>query len=172
MKSFRVSGGASKEGLFTTVEGKTAAACALWTLLELFLADVLHEPAGLDEPLHEGWDRPGAVGLPAGQVLDFPVDQVDGEPVAFLQFLRGIDRLEERQPDVEGVAVENPGEALRDDDGDAGSLDGDGGVLPGGAAAEVSPPTITSPGETVEANSGFPSAKACFASKAPSETLQ
>ena len=34
------------------------------------------------------------------------------------------------------------------------------------------PPTITSPGETVEANSGFPSAKACFASKAPSETLQ
>src|SRR5699024_2064734 len=39
--------------------------------------------------------------------------------------------------DVDGVAVENPGEAGRDDAGRAAGLDGHGGVLPGGAAAEV-----------------------------------
>ena len=44
------------------------------------------------------------------------------------------------RPDVDGVAVEDPGEALGDDAARAAGLDNQGGVLTGGAAAEVAAP--------------------------------
>ena len=47
--------------------------------------------------------------------------------------------LENGQAHVKGVAVEDPGEAPGDHPGDARGLQGDGGVLPGGAAAEILP---------------------------------
>ena len=62
--------------------------------------------------------------------------------------------LQDGQADVDAVAVENPGEALGDDHRDAAGLDAQGGVLTGGAAAEVpGRPTITSPGCTLRTKS-------------------
>ena len=45
--------------------------------------------------------------------------------------------LQDRQADVDGVAVEDPGKGGGDDAGDAARLDGERRVLPGRAAAEV-----------------------------------
>ena len=51
--------------------------------------------------------------------------------------IHGLRALHDGQADVDAVAVENAGKALGDDHRDACRLDGQRGVLAGGAAAEV-----------------------------------
>src|SRR5699024_7061874 len=45
--------------------------------------------------------------------------------------------FDDREPDIDGIAVKNPCESLRDHTAHPRRLDGDGRMLPGGAAAEI-----------------------------------
>ncbi len=51
--------------------------------------------------------------------------------------VHGLRALHDGQADVDAVAVEDAGKALGDDDGNTRRLDGQRGMLAGGAAAEV-----------------------------------
>ena len=57
--------------------------------------------------------------------------------IAVLNLPGCLGTLNDGQSDVNGIAVEDSGEGLCDDTADTCSLDGDGGMLSGGAAAEV-----------------------------------
>ena len=63
----------------------------------------------------------GLVGLALGDVGDDAGVEVDGHLVAVLRcFSAGLGALQDGQADVDGVAVEDAGEGLGDDAGDAG----------------------------------------------------
>ncbi len=85
----------------------------------------------------KGREGLGLIGLALGHVGDDADVEVHAHLVAVVDAVAGGGTLQNGQTDVDGVAVENPGKAGGDDAGDAGGLDGQGRVLPGGAAAEV-----------------------------------
>src|SRR5205085_11556384 len=96
-----------------------------------------HEAPRLDDVAHEVGERHRRGGDVLRDVADDAAGQVDVDHVALLGDLHDLPALHDRQPDVDGVAEEDPGERRGDDAGDPAGPDGDGGVLPGGAGAEV-----------------------------------
>src|SRR3990170_4459649 len=102
----------------------------------LLLRHVLHQPARGHDLLGELGKRLGLVALPSRQVLDLSRGRVQLQVVPLLDALGGV-RLEERQPQVDRVPVEDPGEGFGDHRRHADRLDRDGGVLPRRPAAEV-----------------------------------
>ena len=71
------------------------------------------------------------------QVLDRAGRRVDAQLIAGLDLLDVLADLQERQADVDAIAVKDAREARGDDDRDARCLDGNRRMLARGAAAEV-----------------------------------
>ena len=97
----------------------------------------LHQAAVGDDLLDKGREGFGLEGLAGGLVGDDAGVEVHMDLVACGDGVGGFGALHDGQADVDAVAVEDAGKALGDDHRDAGGLDGQRGVLTGGAAAEV-----------------------------------
>ena len=105
---------------------------------DLFANEVFNAADG-DDLLDERGERRGGEALAGGSILDHAGIQMDGHLVAVADGLGRRRTLDDRQADINRVAVEDAGEAVRDDELNTAGLDGDGRVLAGGAAAEVAP---------------------------------
>src|SRR6266550_4016310 len=101
------------------------------------LVQVGHQAPRLDDVTHEVGEGHRRGGDALREVADRPGGQVDLDLVALLAHVHDLPALHDRQPDVDRVAEEDPGERRGDDAGDPAGPDGDGGVLPGGAGPEV-----------------------------------
>lgn len=77
------------------------------------------------------------IGFIPGQVGDEACIEIDGNFITGLNLFAGFLAFQNGEADVDGIPVEDPGKGLGDDTGDPRLFDGDGGVLPRGAAAEV-----------------------------------
>ena len=95
------------------------------------------EPARVDDALDEGREGLRLKFLARRLVADDAEGKIAGDRVAFLDRFDGFGAFEDREPDVDGIAVEDAREGVGDDEGDAARLDGDGRVLARRAAAEV-----------------------------------
>ena len=101
------------------------------------LQDRVDQTALLNDVLDELGEGLRLIGLACGLVGDNARIEVDGNGVAVLDFLCRLVALEDRETDVDRVAVEDAREGGGDDAGNAARLDRDGRVLTRGAAAEV-----------------------------------
>ena len=77
------------------------------------------------------------IGLSLGLIDDLAGLKIYGYLVARLDAFCSLGALHNGQTDVDAVAVEDPCEAGGDHHGNAAGLDGNGRMLPGGAAAKV-----------------------------------
>lgn len=84
--------------------------------------------------------------------------------VAVCNLRRRFGALQNREADVDGVAVENAREARRNDAGDAARADGNRRMFAGGTAAEVRAADDDVPGCTFCAKVASMSSMQCFAS--------
>lgn len=97
---------------------------------------MLDEPPCRDKLKHEIGVGLSPKYLALGDVSYLAAGKLHLKLIALLDFI-SLGAFEEREADVDGVPEEDAGEALGDDAGYARRLDGDGGMLPRGAAAEV-----------------------------------
>ena len=111
--------------------------CAWTALLCHDALGARDEAAVVDDLLDERRERLRLEDGARGLVGDGAGIGVHGDDVAVGDGLGGLGALEDGQAHVDRVAVEDAREALGDHAGDAGGLDGHGGVLAAGAAAEV-----------------------------------
>ena len=74
-----------------------------------------------------------------GKVGDDAAVKVNGDFVAVVNIVAGFFAFQNGKTDIDGIAVKNPGKGFGDDTGDSRFLDSDGGVFPGGTAAEIKP---------------------------------
>ena len=90
---------------------------------EAFLIlQAVHQAALGDDVLDERRERGGLKGLAGRLVGDDASVKVDADRVALSNCLTGGGALQNRQTDVDGIAVEEAGKALGDDAADAGCL--------------------------------------------------
>ena len=71
------------------------------------------------------------------QIADDACIKVHFHLIAFLDGIGRFRTFQNREADVDGVAIEDPGKGTGDDAADAGGFQGQRGMLSGGAAAEV-----------------------------------
>lgn len=72
-----------------------------------------------------------------GDVGDDAGVKVNGDFISIGDFFACLLTFQNGKADVDGVAIKNAGKGFSDDAGNSCGLDGDGGVFPGGTAAEV-----------------------------------
>lgn len=101
------------------------------------VGDGIEQAALFDDVLNKGRKGLRLEGISSGQVGNDAGGEVHTQLIAGANLLHRFVTFQDGKADIDGVAVENAGEAGGDDTGNAGRLDGDGGVFPGGAAAEV-----------------------------------
>ncbi len=94
------------------------------------LLDRLDQTAVCNNGLDKFRERCHVEFLAVGDVTDDAVVQVSLYGVALADGVHSLRTLHDRKTDVDGVAVEDPGKALGDDQGDAAFLNGDGSVFP------------------------------------------
>ena len=97
----------------------------------------LHQAAGGDDVLDKGREGLGVEHLAVGLVGDDAGIKVYLNGVPCLDGVHSLRALHDGQADVDAVAVEDAGKAFGNDHRNAGSLDAQGCVLAGGAAAKV-----------------------------------
>ena len=98
--------------------------------------------AGVNHLPNKGRKDLGLVALAPGEIADDPLFQVHLQLVARLAVGGGLRALQDRQADVDGVAVKDPGEGGGNDAGDAAGLDGDGACSREEPQPKFSPATM------------------------------
>lgn len=117
-------------------------------LLHSALLDRLDQTAVCNNGLDKFRERCHVEFLAVGDVTDDAVVQVSLYGVALADGVHSLRTLHDRKTDVDGVAVEDTGKALGDDQGDAAFLNGDGACSREEPQPKFSPPTMMSPGFT------------------------
>ena len=117
-------------------------------------SDGVEQTAFFNDILDKGRERLGLIGLAGGEILDHAGAEIHLHlTLRSTDILRRLVALQNRQPDIDGVSVEDAGEGGGDDAGNPARLDGDGGVFAGGRSRNFSPATIISPVCTLFTNS-------------------
>ena len=98
------------------------------------ILQTIHQAALGDDVLDERREGRGLEGLARGFVGNDAGVKIDADRIALVDCFAGCGTFENRQADVDGVAVEDAGKAFGDNAADTGRLDGNGGMLAGGAA--------------------------------------
>ena len=93
--------------------------------------------ARVDDPLDKIGEGLRLKALARRLVGDHAFGEVAAHRIARFDAFHRLGTFQNGQPDVDGVAVENACEGIRNDERNAARLDRDGGVLARGAAAEV-----------------------------------
>lgn len=99
--------------------------------------DIVDQSLCGNDLLHELGECLSLEVLAGGEIFDHAGIEVDLDFIAIVDLAGCLWTLNDGQPDIDGIAVEDSCESLSDDAADACRLDGDGGMLSGGAAAEV-----------------------------------
>ena len=81
--------------------------------------------------LDERRERRRLIAFVPGEVMDHAAVKVDLDLIASLDRITGLLTFEDRQTDVDRVAIEDTGKGLGDDAADAAFLDGDRRMLTG-----------------------------------------
>src|SRR5699024_4913251 len=116
---------------------RTSGSAGKWTLswpwrplpLRLLTVDIIYQAAGRNNFLHKFRKGLALISLPFGLVGDQAGIEVHLHLIPVLDGAGGLHTLDNRQTDIDGVAVEDPGKGFRDDAADSRALDGQGGVL-------------------------------------------
>ena len=87
--------------------------------------------------MNKGREGLGLIGSAGGEIFNQAGIEIHLDLIAVPNIPGGLVAFQNRQADVDGVAIENPGKGGGDDAGDAAGFDGDGSVFPGRAAAEI-----------------------------------
>lgn len=99
--------------------------------------DIVDQSLCGNDLLHELGECLSLEALAGGEIFDHAGIEVYLDFIAIVDLAGCLWTLNDGQPDIDGIAVEDSGKGLGDDAADACRLDGDGGMLSGGAAAEV-----------------------------------
>ena len=129
----------------------------------LRLLYVIDQAASLGDILDETRQRRGLESIARCLVDDLPRTEVDGKDVTGLDLFDVVADFQGRQADVDGVAVKDAGEAGRNDDGNARSLDAIGACSRDEPQPKLWPPTMMSPSLTLPAKVSSMSTMQCVA---------
>lgn len=93
--------------------------------------DIVDQSLCGNDLLHELGECLSLEALAGGEIFDHSGIEVYLDFIAIVDLAGCLWTLNDGQPDIDGIAVEDSGKGLGDDAADACRLDGDGGMLSG-----------------------------------------